>query len=85
MKMWMFNCREVSRLVSKSMDRDLSFTKMMGVRFHLMMCRHCVRFGHQLVRIRKLIRSREEEIIPPLVMDEKAKDKINQLLNKNTN
>jgi hypothetical protein len=76
----MFNCRDVSRLVSESMDRELSFTKKMGVRFHLMMCRHCARFRHQLARIRKIIRSQNEENIPSLIMEGKAKERLNHLL-----
>jgi len=80
MKMWMFNCKDVSRLVSESMDRDLSFTKKMGVRFHLMMCRHCARFQDQLARIRKLICSQSEGDIPPLIMERKTKEMLNQLL-----
>ena len=83
MKMWMFNCKDVSRLVSESMDQELSFTKRMGVRFHLMMCRHCARFRIQLTRIRKLIRSQGEEKIPSLIMEKKAKERINQLLKVN--
>jgi len=80
MKMWIFNCKEVSQLVSQSMDRELSFTKRMGVRFHLMMCRYCARFGQQLKRIRELIRSQEEDNIPPLIMDDKAKASLNDLI-----
>ncbi|NOR26237.1 MAG: zf-HC2 domain-containing protein [Desulforhopalus sp.] len=85
MKMWMFNCRDVSRLVSESMDRELSFTKRMGVRFHLMMCRHCAGFRHQLARIRKIIRSQDEENIPPLTMEGKARERLNQLLKEKIN
>lgn len=80
MKMWIFNCKEVSQLVSQSMDRDLSFTKRMGVHFHLMMCRYCARFGQQLKRIRELIRSQEEDNIPPLIMDDKVKASLNDLI-----
>lgn len=80
MKMWMFNCKEVSRLVSESMDQELSFTKKLGVRFHLMMCRHCARFWAQLTRIRQMIHAQQEENIPSLQMDDKAKARLNHLI-----
>jgi hypothetical protein len=37
MKHWTFRCREVSRMVSEFMDRELSWQKRMGIRLHLMM------------------------------------------------
>lgn len=80
MKMWMFNCREVSQLVSEAMDRELSLTKKMGVRFHLMMCRYCARFGDQLTRIRDMIHAQQEDNIPSLTMDDKVKARLNQLI-----
>ncbi len=80
MKMWMFNCKEVSKLVSQSMDRELSFSKRMGVRFHLMMCRYCARFGQQLKRIRVLLHSQKEENIPSLTIDNKLKASLNDLV-----
>lgn len=57
MKMWMFNCKEVSKLLSVSMDRELSWSQKMGVRFHLMMCKYCTRFHKQLRQMRGIIKS----------------------------
>jgi hypothetical protein len=55
------------------MDRELSFTKRMAIRFHFMMCRYCARLGRQLTRIRKLMHMVKEVTIPPLVMDKVIK------------
>lgn len=82
MKMWMFNCKDVSHLVSQSMDMELSFTKRMGIRFHLLMCKYCARFEQQLTRIRELIPSKEKDQVPSLKMDDKAKKKLKKLLHK---
>jgi hypothetical protein len=82
MKVWMFNCREVSRLVSESMDRDLGILERTGIRFHLMMCRHCARFGQQLRWIRNMIRSQGEEVAQPLKMDPISKEELKKLLRK---
>lgn len=57
MKHWLFNCKDVSHLVSRSMDEQLSLSCRMGITFHLMMCRYCVRYARQLKIIRQKIQS----------------------------
>jgi hypothetical protein len=62
MKLWIFNCQQVSRLVSKSMDRKLPLIQKMGIRFHLMMCRLCSNYRRQLIFMRRLLQiSRQHE------------------------
>lgn len=83
MKMWMFNCRQIARLVSESMDRKLSPGRRLGVRFHLLMCRHCARYKKQLHLMRRLIRSRASDAkYSSITMDEQAKERLRQLINK---
>ncbi|MFC1824006.1 zf-HC2 domain-containing protein [Thermodesulfobacteriota bacterium] len=55
MKHWMFNCSEVSRMVSQSLDSSLPFFQRVGIRLHLLMCRYCSRFRRQLLLLRKTI------------------------------
>jgi hypothetical protein len=57
---WMFNCNEVSQKVSESMDRVLPFHQQMMIRIHLLFCKYCARFRHQLLLIRKAIRNEED-------------------------
>ena len=56
MRHWMFDCREISRLVSISMDRELALRQRVGLRLHLMMCRYCARYRRQLLFLRELMR-----------------------------
>jgi predicted anti-sigma-YlaC factor YlaD len=43
----MLNCDEIARLVSESLDRDLSPLERVGVRVHLLYCKACRRYrGH---------------------------------------
>ena len=49
-------CKEVHRLVSEGMDRDLSIVERTRVRLHLMMCQACKRFDGQMDLLRKAMR-----------------------------
>ena len=57
---WMYNCKEVSELVSESLDRALPFYQRMLIRMHLLMCRYCTRVKEQFEAIRAA--SRYEEL-----------------------
>jgi len=84
MRMWIFNCRHVARLVSESMDHKLSPGRRLGVRFHLLMCRHCARYKKQLHFIRRLISDQSSKLNDPsLTMDESAKKRLRQIIAKN--
>ena len=84
MKMWMFNCRQIARLVSESMDRKLSPGRRLGVRFHLLMCRHCARYKKQLHLMRRLIRGHASAgaKYSSTAMDDQAKERLRRLINK---
>ena len=49
-------CREVHRLVSEGMDRDLSVRERTRVRLHLMVCKACTRFDGQMDLLRRAMR-----------------------------
>jgi len=52
----MHNCREISKLVSQSMDKQLGWPQRLAVKFHLLICTHCRRFQHQTRFMRKAAR-----------------------------
>jgi len=85
MNHWMFNCKEVSRMVSESMDRTLPVHQRIGVRVHLLMCKFCSRYRKQLLYLRKSIRSlslQGEEIYASMSLSREAKERIVSLLEK---
>ena len=45
-------CREVHRLVSEGMDRDLSLVERVRLRLHLLVCTACTRFSGQMALLR---------------------------------
>jgi hypothetical protein len=57
MNHWMFNCREVSEKVSRSMDEPLPLSQRLGIRLHLFMCRLCARNRRQLFLLRRILRA----------------------------
>ncbi len=52
----MLSCKQVSELVSQSLDRSLTMRERMSVRLHLLMCAACARFGRQLAFIQATIK-----------------------------
>jgi len=49
----MLNCRQVTRLVSQSMEVRLPWYQRVGVRFHLLYCIWCRRYASQVQFLRK--------------------------------
>ncbi|HEX9191545.1 MAG TPA: hypothetical protein VF847_05575, partial [Candidatus Deferrimicrobiaceae bacterium] len=50
------SCKDVTHLVSESMDRTLPLGKRVGVRLHLLVCRFCERYRRQLLLLRETAR-----------------------------
>lgn len=53
---WKPTCREVHRLVSEGLDRDLSLVERTRVRLHLWVCVACTRFSGQMNLLRRAMR-----------------------------
>lgn len=50
----MKNCKEISELLSESMDRPLIWRERLAIKVHLAMCRHCSRFEQQVHFLHKI-------------------------------
>ena len=59
------NCKEVTRLLSERLDRDLPWRKRLGIYLHFIICRYCVRYWRHLSYIRRLIRLRRRRLEEP--------------------
>jgi hypothetical protein len=49
----MKTCKDISGLLSESMDRRLTWRERLAMRIHLLMCRSCSRFQQQVHFLRK--------------------------------
>ena len=52
----MLTCKQASQLLSQSLDRPLTRGERLRLRFHLLICQICKRFGQQIVGLRTSIR-----------------------------
>ncbi len=81
----MISCKDITRLISDSMDRSIPLGKRVGVRIHLLLCRFCARYERQLLLIRqtakRLVAMEEtDEGSIPGALSEDARERIRQSL-----
>ena len=77
----MLNCKEVSKLVSESLDRKFSFWQRTGVWIHLSMCKLCRGFRKDLLNLRSAARQYADDIKmnagePNATLSEEARERI---------
>lgn len=76
---WIFNCREVTRRVSESLDRKLPLWQRVGIKIHFLMCKLCPEAKRQMLFIREAIRllTLESSALEPEVsLSPEAREKI---------
>jgi hypothetical protein len=72
-------CKDITRLVSESMDRNLSLTQRIKIRIHLGMCRYCARFEKQ-VRFLRTVCQTHEKVPSEAALSAKARERIRRTL-----
>jgi hypothetical protein len=60
--MGMYNCKQVSQIVSESLDRKLSFWTWVQLRMHLAMCGVCSRFRKNMIRVDREVKRHAFEV-----------------------
>ena len=87
MSHWMFNCKDVSKRVSESMDRSLPLHHRFLIKMHLMMCKYCFRFRNQLLILRDACRLENlhgEDLEDTHALSQDARDRLKLSLSKHT-
>lgn len=67
----MVNCKKASELVSKKMDRELSFIEKISLKFHVLICGACTMFEKEAALISDCMKKNNENI--PSLGEEKKK------------
>lgn len=81
----MLRCREVSKLVSESMECELPLRQRLQVWMHLAMCRMCAGFARQLRFLRRAARGAPERVLadpaePEPALSQAARERIKAAL-----
>ena len=59
----MRSCKEISRLTSDSLDRELPLMTRMGMRLYMWMCKHCARYMEQLAFLHEVVGRHAEQAV----------------------
>ena len=83
----MLSCKDVTKLLSESMDRPLPLGKRIGVRLHLIICKWCARYERQLLLIRETARRLAATLDAPGetfgdTLSEEARERIGKSIGK---
>jgi hypothetical protein len=77
----MRSCKDITRLVSEGLDRQLSLGQRIGLRLHLFMCRFCARFRRHMLFLRRAIRQHRDTLAEAgPVLSPAARERMKQLL-----
>lgn len=58
---FMLTCKQASQLISQSLDRPLSLSGRVKLRFHLFICDACTRFNKQMGQLRTAVHRMRHE------------------------
>lgn len=81
----MLTCKEVSKLVSDSLERKLPLRQRISVWLHLMMCKMCRSYRTQMLALRQLIQlyaDSQTQYSKNIKLPDNARDRIRQKLKK---
>jgi len=83
----MLSCKDVTKLLSESMDRSLPLGTRIGVHLHLIICKWCARYERQLLLIRETARRLAATLETPGgsfrdTLSEEARERIRQSIEK---
>ena len=76
----MINCEKAARLSSEAQDRQLTLRALVSLRFHLIGCRLCSRYMHQLKFLSGACERVDEEPTEIAQLSDDARDRIRQRL-----
>lgn len=79
------SCKEVTRLISESMEKKPSFRPRVAIRLHFLICKWCARYQKQLLLIRNILRRDPEKFgaNAPGALSPEARERMKRALDQN--
>lgn len=76
------SCRDAARLQSEALDTKLCFSKRLGLRLHLLICKWCRRYGRQIRFLHDAAGEHSESLTDavPQQLSPEARERIKQQL-----
>jgi hypothetical protein len=76
------SCKEATRLQSAAFDRRLPLLRRLGLKFHLLLCKWCRRYGKQITFLRSAAQESAEHdhFCPPQTLSADARERIKRRL-----
>ena len=78
----MISCQEAARLSSEAQDRSLTLSERISLRFHLLRCKLCTRYAHQLKFLVEACARVAEEPNSDAELSDTARDRIRDRLKR---
>lgn len=73
----MLTCKQASQIISQSLDKPLSWSDRMRLKFHLLICNACNRFNQQMrllnIAVKQVIQTTENDNTIQLSLEAKAR------------
>ena len=84
----MLSCKEIARLISAGLDRDLKWHERLKIRGHFLICRMCEVHSRQIQFLHKAVKSmfedeHEEDLEESVRLDDETKQRMKERLNSN--
>ena len=79
---FMPTCQRVGRLQSAGLDQPQSFSKRLGLRLHLLVCKWCRRYGRQICFLREAAHQHSDELTQatPASLSSEARERLRRSL-----
>jgi hypothetical protein len=81
----MLDCKQASKIISQSLDRNLTLRERFALKLHLLICAYCKRFSQQLQTMRIAIKQMTASIENDhkIEMPSAAKERVAGLIKAN--
>ena len=82
----MLNCKDMTKLISDSLEGKISARQRMELRLHIMMCGMCRRFRSNIIELRKRVRGSkgllDQADIPPTPLPPATKARLEEVIKR---